>query len=436
VFLAILLSLTLALSTSLSVGIGAPAYIAEREGVVDLRGYLTGRHDRHYLGLHVEERFATVHLTLTVNYIGAPRLDADARDIDSSNFSDDATVHDSEHDSAHDSAHYLVNFLVLTELGLQRFLGGADPWDVNLAAGTLTPDADGVIKLESRFRAVGRGGYTVLIYNSSDIPATYHLQVAGGTLIDHAGQTFPAGFHSPLESGLQTISRLDPGGAGLFSQPGATLTALPVTTLGRPSALPIRTDVLGGTLAGKSLTQDSLHHYFVLEPAVLTRDMTLSLAYKTHHETHTQAGDPAFALDFFTGGVNFWVFTEAGLRQFDQGAPADFLSLASGASFLGVPNLLRTKVRLTGETAYVVVIFNRTGQAIDYRLRVEGGAALDNAGSGLAASVGSAVAQSGPLRLEGNARYGVEIGCDGSSLTEDGAAEYAGNLRGARGGCP
>lgn len=394
--LAVLLGLTLVLHTTLAVGYGAGMEQGQA-GATELRGYLSSRHDRHYLGLRVEERFTTVRVQLHVQ----PMLVQSMRPSASVEASVDAAV-DATADSfaantvANEMDHISegVNFLVLTELGLQRFLSGADPLDVNLAAGTLQPvdtdtaldpsgpgegfgsEAATSVLMEAQFRAVGRGGYTLLIYNTGDVPALYRLEVAGGVLIDGSGQTYPAANSLGGEGAFLPVA------AGFT---GPTMTTLPVATLGRPSGKPVRAQALGGQLPA-----DSTRHYFVLEPTASNGEMTLSLAYEnvgqvdglgagiqTGMEPGAAPGSSPADLSTLSYAVNYWVFTEAGLRQMDQGAPAEFLSLASGTSFLGVPNLLRTRVRLAGETAYAVVVYNDSPLPVDYRLRVEGGNLVD-----------------------------------------------------------
>jgi len=75
-----------------------------------------------------------------------------------------------------------INFLVLTEEGLRAVIAGGRPTDYDIATGSfgrfgLDPD-----QLWVSFQASGRGKYTVIVYNNSDVAARYLLTAEGGLL--------------------------------------------------------------------------------------------------------------------------------------------------------------------------------------------------------------------------------------------------------------
>src|SRR5690606_11738906 len=69
--------------------------------------------------------------------------------------------------------------------------GATNPAQVALAAGS---SETGLAANQRRatFTASGTGTYTVIVYNNSNVPATYTLEVEGGVLVDDAQQTLTA----------------------------------------------------------------------------------------------------------------------------------------------------------------------------------------------------------------------------------------------------
>jgi hypothetical protein len=84
-----------------------------------------------------------------------------------------------------------VNFWVLDADGLRRVIAGTPPDQLSLASGTRVASGPNEGLLRADFTAVGRNPYTVIVFNSTEIPATYKLQVIGGGLEDTLGQTTP-----------------------------------------------------------------------------------------------------------------------------------------------------------------------------------------------------------------------------------------------------
>lgn len=84
-----------------------------------------------------------------------------------------------------------VNFWVLDADGLRRVIAGTPPDQLSLASGTRVERGPNEGMLRADFTAVARNPYTVIVFNATEIPATYRLQVVGGGLEDTLGQTTP-----------------------------------------------------------------------------------------------------------------------------------------------------------------------------------------------------------------------------------------------------
>ena len=90
-----------------------------------------------------------------------------------------------------EALHGKVNFWVLDADGLRRVIAGTPPDQLSLASGTRLASGINEGKYRADFTAVGRNPYTVIVFNATEIPASYKLQVIGGGLEDTLGQTTP-----------------------------------------------------------------------------------------------------------------------------------------------------------------------------------------------------------------------------------------------------
>lgn len=76
-----------------------------------------------------------------------------------------------------------INFWVVDEDGMRRIISGSRPEDVAFAGGAVVPFGPDKGKLQAAFQASGRGEYAVIVYNASEVPATYSIDANGGTLL-------------------------------------------------------------------------------------------------------------------------------------------------------------------------------------------------------------------------------------------------------------
>lgn len=127
----------------------------------NLEGELPNKDDQHYLGLEPTDKDGTVTLSLTFDPQDSTEL---ARRL---------------------------NFWVLDDRGFTQYLGGESLSKVAIAAGSSNVDTADNERVAS-FKAVGFGPYTVIVYNSSTVPATYTLDATGALLTDESGQTLTA----------------------------------------------------------------------------------------------------------------------------------------------------------------------------------------------------------------------------------------------------
>jgi hypothetical protein len=132
---------------------------ASTVGVDRLAGQLNQPYQHHYLGLTPEIRDGLIVVT----------LDFDPKDSQ-------ALAEN-------------INFWILDDQGLQRVLNGARPEDVGIATGSVVQYGADKGKLRAVINSSGRGEYTVVVYNNSDVPATYLLRANGGLLTDLIAQT-------------------------------------------------------------------------------------------------------------------------------------------------------------------------------------------------------------------------------------------------------
>lgn len=75
-----------------------------------------------------------------------------------------------------------INFLVLTEEGLRAVIAGGRPTDYDIATGAFGRFGIDPNQLWVSFQASGRGKYTVIVYNNSEVTARYLLNAEGGLL--------------------------------------------------------------------------------------------------------------------------------------------------------------------------------------------------------------------------------------------------------------
>ena len=126
-----------------------------------LEGELNEKDAQHYLSLAPEEKDGTVTLTIAFSPSDSEEL---ARRL---------------------------NFWVLDPEGFNRYLGGSSLSSVALAAGSSTVDT-AENERAATFRSVGFTDYTVIVYNTSNVPGAYTLVSEGGLLTDDSAQTLTA----------------------------------------------------------------------------------------------------------------------------------------------------------------------------------------------------------------------------------------------------
>lgn len=306
----------------------ATLWAAPRQQIVTLQGptlhgELPYQYNAHYLGLAPVIRDSMVSLTLAYDPQNNPNLQG------------------------------FVNFFVLDEDGLRRFLAGSDPRTLAIAGGApLQFDPIGN-KMGAAFLASGRGQYTVVVYNNSQLPVQYTLTVAGGILIDNANQT------------INPAAQL---------QPAPTATPLPTPT---PVATPANNPL--GAAAGQRLTgvlSNTIgRHYLEAVPGV--RDGTILFSFRF---------DPLDQPALY-GNVNFWVLDQAGLNAIIRGDKPGDVNLATGfpVPFSPFPNELQANFNASGKEPYTVVVYNQTSIPATYELAIDGGQLSDRFGQTLEA---------------------------------------------------
>jgi hypothetical protein len=328
--------LALLLSTSIIAGLcfclqpPFAVYAAASQQIVNvsgpvLQGSLPQRYNAHYLGLEATIRDGVVTMTLAFE----PQ---------------DPTLRG------------LINFLVLTEDGLRRYLAGGDADELNIASGApLQFDPVGN-KMAAAFRDSGRGKYTVIVYNNSDVPISYVLTATGGLLSDGSNQTQTAASSAAQFTAATTLSTTQTAAPALL--PGA-ITARRVTG---------------------SLTRRPERHYLSVQPDIRDGFVFFNFEY-----------DP-LDIPALIGNVNFWVLDEDALRRLVAGAEPDEINLATGfpAPFSPFFNELQASFNASGKNPYTVVVYNNAEVAATYVLGVDGGVLLDQYGQTNEARVAAA----------------------------------------------
>lgn len=324
-----LVSFGLVLASVLAHGLFVPGAVSRAAGLQQilpvqgqvLQGSLPLRYNAHYLGLEPAIRDGIITLTLAYEPQDNPNLRG------------------------------FVNFLVLTEDGLRRYLAGEDARSLNVASGSpLQFDPVGN-KMAAAFRDSGRGSYTVIVYNNSDLPVTYALSVEGGTLFDGANQTLTAALASaePTPSPTPTPA-LAPGTAdpATFVLPGS-ITARRVT----------------GELA-----RSGERHYLNMRPDIRDGLIIFNFTF-----------DPMDVRELL-GNINFWILDEDALRRVIAGGRPEDLNLATGfrVPFNPFPNELQASFNASGNAPYTVVVYNVSAVPATYALAVTGGVLIDQYG--------------------------------------------------------
>ena len=288
-----------------------------------LQGELPFQYTAHYFGIEVNQRDGLIALTLAYEPQNNPNLQG------------------------------FVNFMVLDEDGMRRFLAGTNPRDLDIAAGSPLQFDDVGNKTGATFRAVGRGEYTVIVYNNSQLPARYTLVAEGANLLDNANQS------------------------RTFDEPSAT-TEEPLSE--EVTAPPSPLGSAGGTQLSGVLNSTIGRHYLQVLPNIRDGSMLFDFRY-----------DP---LDqpILHGNVNFWILDEAGLNAIIRGDKPRDVNLATGfpAPFSPFPNELQASFNASGRNPYTAVIFNRTAIPATYELTVDGGQLVDRYGQTLEAKANSA----------------------------------------------
>ncbi len=287
-----------------------------------LQGELPYQYTAHYFGLEVNERDGLIALTLVHEPQDVPNLLG------------------------------LLNFMVLDEDGMRRFSAGEDPENLQLAQGNPV-DFDPIGNKQSvTFRAVGRGNYTVIVYNNASTAIRYTLVAEGAMLVDSANQSLAAA----AEAGANALDTIQ--------------DELPDSTAGTTTPPP---NPLGSAVASRlSGTLDNTigRHYLGVAPNIRNGTMIFNF----HYDPLDQ---PALH-----GNVNFWILDQAGLNAIIRGdQPAD-VNLATGfpAPFSPFPNDLQASFNASGRNEYTAVLFNRTAIPATYEMVVEGGALIDRYG--------------------------------------------------------
>lgn len=283
-----------------------------------LQGELPYQYMAHYFGVEVQQRDGLIALTLAYE----PQNNRNLRG--------------------------LVNFMVLDEDGMRRFQAGTNPRQLELASGAPLQFDDIGNKMSASFRAVGRGNYTVIVFNNAPLPVRYTLTAEGALLIDAANQSrdldapVPEPTVAPIDESAANPSPL--GNAG-----GEQLSGVLDSTIGR--------------------------HYLQVIPAIQDGNLLFDFRYDPLDQ-------PALH-----GNVNFWILDQEGLNAIIRGEKAGDVNLATGfpRPFSPFPNELQASFNASGRNPYTAVIFNRTAIPATYEMTVAGGVLEDRYGQTLEA---------------------------------------------------
>lgn len=179
------------------VAAGTPVVLRAAE----VKGALPEQNSQHYLGLVPETRDAEITLTLTFDPQDSSEL---ARRL---------------------------NFWVLNAAGFQSYVGGTPASEVAIAAGNRRFEGQSNERVAT-FNVTGTGEHTVIVYNNSQVSATYTLKAQGGLLVDDSGQTETAkalGVGAPI-SGTVAAAGAAPAAVAAAPAPAATEAPAAATT--------------------------------------------------------------------------------------------------------------------------------------------------------------------------------------------------------------
>jgi hypothetical protein len=251
------------------------------------------------------------------------------------------------------------NFLILDEDGLRRMIAGSRAEELNLATGFPVPFNPFPNELQASFTASGSKPYTVIIYNQSDVPATYILTTEGGVLVDQYGQTNEAKVAAVELAALNQTGNAGQSALAAPSPTGATPVAAPMT------ATPMLTTGVD-RLAG-ALTRPYQHHYLGLTPTIRDGLIVVTLEFAPQDST------------LLSENLNFWIIDEDGLRRVVNGARPEDVGIAHGSRVeLGADKgKLRAIIAASGYGKYTIVVYNNSNVLATYQIRTNGGLLTD-----------------------------------------------------------
>ena len=286
----------------------ANAQVREALRAVGVSGSLPNQYSAHYLGLRPVESDQPVTLLLSFD----PQ---------------DPTLAG------------LVNFVVLDEDGLRRFLAGADPMGLDIAAGSPVQFTGAINVVEGQFLASGQGSYTVIVYNESTQPVTYALAAQNGVLLDNAGQV---------------------------AADAANVVPEPTPT---PAPAPYGPVSVTGRRLSAELDGEYERHYLGIVPEMVDGTVDLRFQYQPLDRPE------------LVGNVNFWVLDAEGMKSVVMGRLPSEVNLATGfqAPFGALGDLLAS-FDASGDGEYTAVVFNESGIPATYALGADGALLVDRYG--------------------------------------------------------
>lgn len=284
-----------------------------------------------------------------------------------------------------------LNFFIFDEQQLRRLGEGNNSFSaLALAAGSAnfalsTPDN----VLGAGFRATGWAAYALVVLNESAQAASFTLHVTNGFVIDSANQITV--LDPPLQPAPTPISTAAPVitptpliiTAPVTSPTTVKTNTLPLSTTTTPRATPTKSPLLrirpeARTSLGRNkeeltiqgtLTTASAQQLIRLQPHKANGQLLLRLAVD-----EAATATPAAATN-----LNFWVFDEAGFRQYLTDTDPATLALTSGkAVFRSASNERVAGFRAVDTAPYTVVIYSKNGTLpISYTVRIEGAKILE-----------------------------------------------------------
>ncbi|MEM7531891.1 MAG: hypothetical protein AAF639_06940 [Chloroflexota bacterium] len=322
-----------------------PKYIDAEQ----LTGLLDERFERHYITLTPAQRDGEIYLFLNYDPIDQPQLD--------------------QH----------LNFWVLDDDGLRRIING-DELRVHGIATGFRPQfsANPGGELEAQFTASGEDPYTLIIYNDTNIPATYTISASGGTLTDIDAQTNESkkGLSYATSSDINPSANSPTQGAiplvGNQQAPVAAAVANEANTPGggEVETARIETTVVRGTQLRGELTTLYQQHFLGLYPEIPNGRVVLTMDYDPRDQQALREK------------LNFLVLTEDGIRRVIAGGNPFDLDIAAGAFIdLGADrDFLQASFNASGLGKYTIIVYNNSLIPGSYALHVEGGLLEDEAG--------------------------------------------------------